>query len=228
MDFACAKKAEFASLSRGRLGVWEACERLNLLTDDSDPDTELSQLEHLLQSAEAARRDSQPERLVVTGLVHDPGKILALWCEAQWAIVGDTFPLGCPFDERIVRSEFFEDNADTRVERFQQGTGIYVAATGLRNVVMSWGHDEYMYMVAKPRLPREALFVIRYHSFYAAHDKGANNYLMDDEDRELMRWVRLFRQYDLYSKSQSQPDTVALKPYYTDLVQRFFPETICW
>ena len=82
-----------------------------MLVDDSDPDTELSQLEHLLQTAEAARRDSQPDWLVVTGLVHDLGKILALWGEAQWAVVGDTFPLGCPFDKRIVGSEFFEDNS---------------------------------------------------------------------------------------------------------------------
>ncbi|MBT6584856.1 MAG: inositol oxygenase, partial [Gammaproteobacteria bacterium] len=190
--------------------------------------TELSQLEHLLQTAEAARRDSQPDWLVVTGLVHDLGKILALWGEEQWAVVGDTFPLGCPFDKRIVGSEFFEANPDTSVEQYQQETGIYEEATGLRNVAMSWGHDEYMYMVAKPYLPREALFVIRYHSFYAAHDKGAYDYLMDDEDRELMRWVRLFRQYDLYSKSQAPPDSVTLKPYYTDLIKRFFPETICW
>tara|TARA_B110000438_G_scaffold84098_1_gene83713 strand:+ start:884 stop:1483 length:600 start_codon:yes stop_codon:yes gene_type:complete len=199
-----------------------------MLVDDSDPDTELSQLEHLLQTAEAARRDSQPDWLVVTGLVHDLGKILALWGEEQWAVVGDTFPLGCPFDKLIVGSEFFEDNSDSSVERFQQRTGIYEAATGLRNVTMSWGHDEYMYMVAKPYLPREALFVIRYHSFYAAHDKGAYDYLMDDGDRELMNWVRLFREYDLYSKSNSPPDTAALKPYYTDLIKRFFPETICW
>ena len=34
-----------------------------------------------------------------------------------------------------------------------------------------------MYIVAKPYLPEEALFVIRYHSFYAAHDKGA--YIID-------------------------------------------------
>ena len=228
LGFARAKKAEFASLSRGRSGIWEVCERLNMLIDDSDPDTELSQLEHLLQTAEAARCDGQPDWLVVTGLVHDLGKILALWGEAQWAVVGDTFPLGCPFDQRIVGSEFFEDNPDTGVERFQQGTGIYEAAMGLRNVTMSWGHDEYMYMVAKPYLPREALFIIRYHSFYAAHDKGAYDYLMDDGDRELMNWVRLFRQYDLYSKSKSPPDAVALKPYYTDLIKRFFPETICW
>ena len=228
LNFARAKRAEFGGLSLGQSGIWDACERLNTLVDDSDPDTELSQLGHLLQTAEAARRDGQPDWLVVTGLVHDLGKNLALVGEPQWAVVGDTFPLGCPFDERIVHSEFFEENPDINVDQFQLGTGIYDPCTGLRNVTMSWGHDEYMYMVAKPYLPEEALFVIRYHSFYAAHDIGAYDYLMDDRDRELMNWVRLFRQYDLYSKSESPPDADTLKPYYTDLIKHFFPETIRW
>ncbi len=37
------------------MGVWEAMEFLNTLVDDSDPDTDLSQIEHLLQTAEAIR-----------------------------------------------------------------------------------------------------------------------------------------------------------------------------
>ena len=37
------------------MGIWEAMEFLNTLVDDSDPDTELSQIEHLMQTAEAIR-----------------------------------------------------------------------------------------------------------------------------------------------------------------------------
>ncbi|THG96497.1 hypothetical protein EW145_g7770 [Phellinidium pouzarii] len=47
------------------LGVWEAMEKLNTLVDASDPDTELSQIEHLLQTAEAIRRDGKPEWMQV-------------------------------------------------------------------------------------------------------------------------------------------------------------------
>ena len=36
----------------------EALTYLDTLVDDSDPDTELSQLQHLLQTAEAIRRDN--------------------------------------------------------------------------------------------------------------------------------------------------------------------------
>ena len=38
------------------MGIWEAMEYLNTLVDDSDPDTDLSQIEHLLQTAEADPR----------------------------------------------------------------------------------------------------------------------------------------------------------------------------
>ena len=77
------------------MGIWEAMEFLNTLVDDSDPDTDLSQIEHLMQTAEAIRADGHPRWFILTGLIHDLGKILCLWGEPQWAVVGDTFPVGC-------------------------------------------------------------------------------------------------------------------------------------
>ena len=59
-DFVRAKEAEYLPLTKKRMGVWEAMEFLNTLVDDSDPDTDLSQIEHLLQTAEAIRRDGHP------------------------------------------------------------------------------------------------------------------------------------------------------------------------
>ena len=47
----------FHSKTRAEMTIWEAMEKLNTLIDESDPDTSLSQIEHLLQSAEAIRRD---------------------------------------------------------------------------------------------------------------------------------------------------------------------------
>src|SRR5215471_12873326 len=54
-DFVLQKKREYLPLARRRMSVWEAMEYLNTLVDDSDPDTDLSQIEHLLQTAEAIR-----------------------------------------------------------------------------------------------------------------------------------------------------------------------------
>ena len=88
-------------------------EFLNTLVDDSDPDTDLSQIEHLLQTAEAIRRDGHPRWFILTGLIHDLGKILCLFGEPQWAVVGDTFPVGCGFSDKVVFPEFFADNPDS-------------------------------------------------------------------------------------------------------------------
>src|SRR5437867_6612578 len=49
LDFVRNKKAEYCGLKRGKKSIWEMAEYLNTLVDDSDPDTDLTQIEHLLQ-----------------------------------------------------------------------------------------------------------------------------------------------------------------------------------
>ena len=94
-EFVLGKKKDFLQFNRKELRVWEAMEFLNTLVDDSDPDIELDQLQHLLQTAEAIRADGHPDWFVLTGFIHDMGKVLCLFDEPQWAVVGDTFPVGC-------------------------------------------------------------------------------------------------------------------------------------
>ena len=228
LDFVGAKQEEFLSLDRREMSVWEAIEYLNTLVDNSDPDTELSQLEHLLQTAEAARADKQPDWLVLCGLIHDLGKILCLYGEPQWAVVGDTFPLGCAFSDEIVYPEFFGDNTDSTVDEYQTSCGIYKEGCGLSNVHMSWGHDEYMYNVVKDYLPEPALYIIRYHSFYAWHRENAYQHLMNDKDREMLPWVKKFNPYDLYSKTPERPDVDNVRPYYQELINKYLPKKLQW
>jgi inositol oxygenase len=228
LDFVQAKKREYLSLRKWRMGVWEAMEFLNTLVDDSDPDTDLSQIEHLLQSAEAIRADGHPRWFVLAGLIHDLGKVLCLYGEPQWAVVGDTFPVGCAFSEKVVFPEFFADNPDGAVPAYQTANGVYEPGCGLDKVHLSWGHDEYLYHVVKPYLPEPALYMIRYHSFYPWHTEGAYRHLTNEKDREMLRWVRAFNRYDLYSKAAARPDVAALRPYYRDLIAEFFPPAIDW
>ena len=47
-DFVMEKKAEFGGLTRGKKSIWEMADYLNTLVDESDPDTDLTQIEHLL------------------------------------------------------------------------------------------------------------------------------------------------------------------------------------
>jgi inositol oxygenase len=201
---------------------------LNTLVDDSDPDTDLSQIEHNFQTAEAIRAAGHPRWFQLTGLIHDLGKILWVWGEPQWAVVGDTFPVGCEFSDRIVFHEYFAANPDAHVPQYQTPCGIYEHNGGLDRVNLSWGHDEYLYHVTRDYLPEEAQYMIRYHSFYPAHRENAYTHLMNDHDLEMFSWVRRFNPFDLYSKAHQKPDAERLKPYYTELIAEFFPDKICW
>jgi inositol oxygenase len=201
-------------------------EFLNTLVDDSDPDIELDQLQHLLQTSEAIRADGHPDWFVLTGFIHDMGKVLCLFGEPQWAVVGDTFPVGCAFSDKIVYPEFFALNPDSRDPRYNTKYGIYQPNCGLRHVDMSWGHDEYLYQLTRDYLPEEALYMIRYHSFYAQHRENAYDHLLDDHDREMFKWVQKFNPYDLYSKSPKPPVISELKPYYEDLIAKYLPAEV--
>lgn len=226
--FAKAKRAQYATLDRSETGIWEMMEFLNTLVDDSDPDTDLSQIEHNLQTAEAIRRDGHPRWFQLTGLIHDLGKVLCSYGEPQWAVVGDTFPTGCRWNEKIVYHEYFAWNPDASIPEYQTENGVYEPHCGLDNVVMSYGHDEYLYQVVKPYLPDEALAMIRYHSCYPIHKEHGYAHLMTQRDHELMDWVRKFNPYDLYSKGHTKPDEAELRPYYEDLIAEYFPAKLRW
>lgn len=61
---------------------------------------------------------------------------------------------------------------------------------------MSWGHDEYLYRVLRHNnttLPNEALYMIRYHSFYPWHCSGDYKHLENEEDAKMKKWVQLFK-----------------------------------
>ncbi len=227
-EFAKAKRKEFLTLDRRKMGIWETAEYLNTLVDDSDPDTDLSQLQHLLQTAEDIRRDGHPRWFILAGFIHDLGKILCLWGEPQWAVVGDTFPTGCRYSDKIVFPQYFADNPDSREPRYQTPLGIYDAGCGLDQVQLSWGHDEYIYHVAKDYLPEPALYMLRYHSFYPWHREGEYAYLTNAHDREMLDWVNKFNPYDLYTKNHEKPDVDKLRPFYEELIAEFFPATVNW
>ncbi len=225
-DFVVEKEREFLAFNKREMSIWDAVDFLNTLVDDSDPDTSLDQLQHLMQTSEAIRADGHPDWFVLTGFLHDLGKVLCLFGEPQWAVVGDTFPVGCKHSDKIVYPEFFEANPDSQDERYNTKYGVYEPNCGLKNVKMSWGHDEYLYQIMKPYLPEEALYMIRYHSFYSQHRENAYDHLMSEHDHKMFEWVNKFNPYDLYSKVPVPPDAKALRPYYEELVAKYLPATI--
>jgi inositol oxygenase len=225
-EYVTKKKADYLRFNRKEMPIWEAFNFLNQLVDDSDPDTDLDQMQHLLQTSEAIRNDGHPDWMVLVGLIHDMGKVLCLFEEPQWGVVGDTFPVGCAFSDKIVYPEFFKDNPDINNPEYYTELGVYTRNCGLDNVHMSWGHDEYVYHMMKDYIPEPGLYMLRYHSFYSQHRENAYNHLMNDHDHEMFKWVTLFNPYDLYSKNPNQKSWEELKPYYEHLVAKYLPATL--
>jgi len=228
VEFVHLQHQKWLQFDHAQLTVFEAMDILNGIVDESDPDTDLPNIVHAFQTAERIR-EKHPDKpwFQLTGLIHDLGKLMAFYDEPHWAVCGDTFPVGCQHHPTIVFGlESFAQNPDCSNEVYQSKYGIYSPNCGIDNLLMSWGHDEYLYQVLvhnNTTLPDEALKIIRYHSFYPWHDANAYEYFMCKEDKTTLDWVREFNKFDLYSKSDETPDIDALKEYYQQLIDIYCP-----
>jgi inositol oxygenase len=215
------------------MDLWDAMVALNKLIDVSDPDLDLPNVQHLIQSAEALREDKRPEWMQVVGLIHDLGKVMFLWgCDEdgtsqaeQWGMVGDVFVLGCALPDTCVYPEFNVLNPDMKDERYNTPTGIYEKGCGLDNLTLAWGHDEYLYQVLSHhkdnKIPEEGMVMIRYHSFYPWHTGGSYQELLNAKDKKYLEWIRDFNKYDLYTKNNRIYELEEIKGYYLPLVQKY-------
>ena len=57
---------------------------------------------------------------------------------------------------------------------------------------------------------------------------GAYQYLLSEEDRELLPWIKHFQKFDLYSKSTEVPDIEELMKYYKEKINKYFPKPVNW
>src|SRR5882724_1408785 len=114
-DFVCQKIEQYCSLNHAKMSIWDALHALDSIVDESDPDLQAAQSLHAFQTAQALRADGHPRWLILTGFLHDLGKVLILFGEPQWAVVGDTFPVGCAYSDQVVFPEFFASNPDSKI-----------------------------------------------------------------------------------------------------------------
>ncbi|XP_026142873.1 inositol oxygenase [Carassius auratus] len=233
LDFVKQKHLEWANCNHFSMSMMKNIDSLDELVDESDPDVDFPNSFHAFQTAEGIRKE-HPDKdwFQLVGLIHDIGKIMALYGEPQWAVVGDTFPVGCKFQNSIVfRNSTFEGNPDGKNPALNTEFGIYEPKCGLDNILMSWGHDEYLYRVMKFNkctIPEEGLYMIRFHSFYPWHSDGDYMHLCNKKDLQMLPWVKEFNKFDLYTKSTELPDVESLRPYYQSLIDKYCPGTLRW
>lgn len=233
-DYVLRMKKEFVKRKKVKMHLWEIVDKLSKFIDISDPDINLPNSFHLFQAAEKARLDNKPDWFQLVCLLHDIGKIMYLWgkdkngmtIKEQWGIVGDTFITGCVIPPKIIFPEFnkFNRENDFYLEK-KQYNGKYENNCGLNNCLVSWGHDEFLFMVLKNNkntIPQEGLYIIRYHSLYLWHDKNEYKMFENEIDTKMKPWVQQFNKYDLYTKNNNEFNINELKEYYLKIFFKYF------
>jgi len=224
-----------------KLSIFDAMDELMTFAGDRSG-FQSPQIYHSFQTSEDLRRrfpDESFDWLWLDGFLHDFGKVLSLpkfGGLPEWAVVGDTFPVGCQHSEKIVYHEFFHNNPDASNDLYNTPFGIYSPNCGLKNLKMSWGQDEYLYLVLlynKCTIPQIGLNIIRFRSFHSWHSHGEYSHLISEEDKETKDWVKRFTFSDLYSKSSETISVESiektLKPLYQKLIRKYFPnEILAW
>lgn len=229
VDFVRNKITEYSKFNKAEMTIMQALEKLNLMIDESDPDVDIPNIVHAFQTAERIRKYHPDLKwFQLTGLIHDLGKIMALFDEPHWCVSGDTYPVGCaPGDTVVYREKSFQKNPDMLHEVYSKKLGMYSENCGLDNLLMIWGHDEYMYRVLKNhascKLPEEALYMIRFHSFYPWHTSGDYKYFCSQKDHQMLPWIKELNRFDLYTKSDDMPDIEQLIPYYQSIIDEYVP-----
>ena len=237
LDYVIKTKKYINALPKTKINIKDIFKELNNFVDPSDPDVNEDNIYHAYQTAEMIRKEHPLDlELQVTGLIHDLGKrILSFnyFYHNPWSVVGDTYPVGCKFSNKIICSKFFKNNPDICNEKLNTKYGIYNKKCGISNLHMSYGHDEYLYNVLKSqeenhKLSKDMMNIIRFHSFYAWHTDGEYKYFENDEDKKLLENLNKFNKYDLYSKKEKIEITNKIKKYYNVLLTYYFPENLLW
>ena len=241
VDYVKRQAAQFAPLNCATMDVWEALDLLNTLREYEsallgsgvcDPDMPL--LDHAFQTAEACRLAfPEHEWMPIVGLIHGLGKLLAhgsFGGEPQWAVCGESFPVGCRFHPSVVHSQYFQANPDRRRRAYATATGVYQPGCGLSSVCMSWSGAEYLYMVLarnRTALPAEALFLIRYQKFAAVLRSGQPyGELLSQSDRAMLPMLEKFRDLATYKRKEvpGRLEGDALKENYNGLLAKYIPQ----
>ena len=248
LDFSKRMANEFAALDRAEMTVWEALDALSELREyeaglappGEGLDASLPLREHAFQVAELCRL-AFPDKpwLALVGLIHGLGKLLAhpiCGSQPQWAVAGETYPLGCRFAPQIGHHELFSANPDRRRRAFATPEGVYAPHCGLREVYMSWGAPEYLYTVLvlnSARLPEDALFVLRHQKCYSlTRPGGAYGALLSPADSALLPLLAAFQRLAVYRRVELPAAALrgqALIDHYDRLIAEYLgPERLFW
>ncbi len=231
LDYTLKMRKKYSKYDNCKMTIKKALSMMDDFIDPSDPDLDVPNSIHAYQTAERIReRYPEDKELQIAGLIHDLGKVLFSYGERSYNVVGDTYVLGCKFPETIVYYETMKLNPD--YHKYDEKC-IYKKNCGLENLVISFGHDEYLYGVLKHnkdlhKMTDRTMNMIRYHSLYPWHTGGSYDDFMQKGDEFILKDVLEFNSFDLYSKEDPIEIDQEVKDYYDKLLDEYFLGEMEW
>ena len=142
-DFVKDMREKYGKCDKTKMTIHKALSLLDDFVDPSDPDLDVPNSIHAYQTAERIRKKYPDDKeFQIIGLIHDVGKVLFSFGEPSWAVVGDTYVLGCEFPKSIVYYDTLKESPEYgKYDKY----GVYKPKCGLDNLMISYGHDEYLY-----------------------------------------------------------------------------------
>ena len=190
--------------------IRDAFHCLDDFVDPSDPDVDVPNSVHAYQTAERALKERSGDRAyALLGLIHDVGKVLFSMGLPNTFVVGDTHIVGCAHPESAIYPETFAKCPDAENPLYNTKYGIYYPHCGLRQVVVTYGHDEYLYSVLEGNrgnhiFPEQFWQIVRFHSLYPWHTGGDYRHLASKEDDDLLTQVKQFNAERLVGRSRKR------------------------
>ena len=231
LDYTLKIRKKYSKYDNCKMTIKKALSMMDDFIDPSDPDLDVPNSIHAYQTAERIRkRYPEDKELQITGLIHDLGKVLFSYGEPSYNVVGDTYVLGCKFPITIVYYETMKFNPD--YHKYDEKC-IYKKNCGLENLIISFGHDEYLYGVLKHnkdlhKMTDRTMNMIRYHSLYPWHTGGSYDDFMGSGDEFILKDVLEFNSFDLYSKEDPIEINQSVKDYYDELLDEYFLDEMEW
>lgn len=231
LEYTLKMRKKYSKYDNCKMSIKKALSMMDDFIDPSDPDLDVPNSIHAYQTAERIRKKyPEDKELQIAGLIHDLGKVLFSYGEPNYAVVGDTYVLGCKFPDTIVYPETMEKNKDyfTYYDKC-----IYEKNCGLDKLIISFGHDEYLYGVLKHnkdlhKMTDRTMNMIRYHSLYPWHSYSSYDDFMKRGDEFILVNVLEFNSFDLYSKEDPIEINQSVKDYYDKLLDEYFFGEMEW
>eukprot|EP00127_Corallochytrium_limacisporum_P000114 Clim_evm21s4 gene=Clim_evmTU21s4 len=234
----CLHHRKYREQTQAKLSIEEALELLgksNKATNCFKPlvsDNVLADSFLLLHTARTLFPDD-PE-LHFLAMICNMGRLLLLWGEPDWVIVGETYPVGCRFQEQIAFYDFLRGNPDFANVEYGTYYGVYQPNCGFDAVVMCWSDCEYLYSClsasATCNLSDTALAALRLQDFHSWIVHGAYHHLAAEPDFAVVGVVDKLHQIKATASEASveSVDETELLKYATCLIDEFCPGKVDW